>query len=699
MRKIVSLDEAKEEELVGSKAASLSAVEDVSRVPQGFVVTSEAFRDFLESNGLNDKILSILARTRIEDRRRLKDASREIMDLIDDFRMPDDLKDEIEEAYKNFVISSEAKKAGRKAMELIKAGREKPPVVVRSSPQREDGSSPGIYRNTLNVKGDDNLVGEVKELWKGFFSPEAIYYREKRGYAHDIPFGVLVQKMIEPDKTVSFLEVNPCDPETSVLEGVYGMGEIMANGEATPDFYFFSRDGELLRSETNNRDWIQDKNPSTGEIEKHPPSSNKKNTPLLDRREVEEVYSKASKIASRFSSTVTVELSIINGDLTVLDITPLRGYGRGREDENGEVAFEGLGLSPGEYSGEVVRSARNSQGKVLMKNMPPIKEMLFQEPGALLTSSGAFSSNYAKLARELEIPCVLVQDTGHNSLRTDEEVRIDAYSGRVFSTLENTETERTDHFTGDEPETSWKPEVSDDIESVTATEIVALVSSDDIDTVDSEGYDGLIVNLESDRRHRGSFGMGKERNLSEKLRRLNGKAELWVRSESSGQGLERISGLFDSIGSDYSSPLKIILPAPGFEELNSLVDSMGLSDISQKGMVVDTPELLLSVDEIPKSGVDLFLLDFEKLSHLFFGHEERGKIAKSPTFWQFMENFCSSCKELGIKVCVSDVYDKRYLSKLVESGIDSLAVTPERFGEVKKTVARVEKKLLLERTR
>ncbi len=702
MKKIISLEEARDEKSVGGKAASLAAVSGVSKVPQGFVIKNEAFREFLRNNEISDKILSILARTRIDDRNELKEASRNIMDLFRNTRISDELRNEIEEAYKNFVISSEAKKAGRKAMELIKAGREKPPVVVRSSPQRDGGISSGIYKSTLNIKGDDKLIGEVKEAWKSFYTPEAIYYREKQGYAHDAPFGVIVQKMVNPDKTLAYIERDPCDPDLSIIEGVHGMGSIMFEGEVKPDFYFFSSDGTLRKKEVNKKDWIQSRNPSTGEIEKRPISSSKKRRPLLDREEVNELYSRVSRISSRLGGPVVVEFCTRNGDIHVLDIVPLENYsGRRDYDDEGEVLFDGLGFSPGKTRGEISRSGRKSNGKVLMKNVPSTEDILLEKPKAVLTRSGGYSSNYAKLARELEIPCIMVEDSDRASPRTDEEVLVDAHLGKVFSYVASgSQSDGYMEISHDEKNESIGMDFSPDVSSVTATEIMLHMDPRDFNPDRFGDVEGFVVEIDgSGRTMGGGFGIKREDSFVDKLKSYMGDGEMWLKPEGSNRSLERLSNIINGLESSSRGPVKIILPASGYDEVGSLASSLGVSEDSRKGIIVDTPELLLSSDEASGSDIDIFLLDFERLSQLFFGHDNRGKILSSKSFWNSVEDFCKACKKAGSVVSVSDVLDKRYLKKLIERGVDSLIVHPENFSRANSTVARVEKKLLLERMR
>ncbi|GEM_PF-3427401 len=697
MKKILSLEDAYEEDDVGSKAASLAAVSETSKVPQGFVVTDQAMKDFLERNGISDKILSILSRTKIDDRRELKDASREIFNLFENFHISHELKNEIEEAYKNFVISSEAKKAGRKAMELIKAGRDNPPVVVRSSPKRDGNLSPSIYRSSMNVKGNDNLIKEIKESWKSFFSPGAIYYREKRGYPHDLSFGVLVQKMIVPDKTFAYLERDPCNPERSVLEGIYGFGELMFRGEVVPDIYFFDQNGSLVDKKTNRREWVQEKNPSTGDIEKQPSSSSKKDRPVLKDREASELASSLRKVTSRFGSSVAVEFCTRNGDFFVLDVMTLKNTNTmEREGQNSDVLSKGFGVSPGKVSGEVTRSERNSEEKILVKNLTSVFDILTKRPSALLTTSGGFSSRQAKITRELEIPSMIIEDPDYSSLSEGKEVVVDTVEGVVFS--HNRTKHEADGMQWDSETSSGGSLMAHNIDSITATELIVLTNSENFDPERFDDVEGCVVLVDGSNVSSMNFGISRERGLSDKLSRWPKEKELWLKPEDSDGGMSRVSELLGTIDRSPENT-NVLLSVNSFKDLDKKINSLGIPDETEVGLVVDTPEMLLSLGSLGDTGADLYLLDFESLVDLFFGHTKGRNVFSSKPFWSSIEDFCDTCREEGSKVAVSDVADKGFLMKLIENGVDTILVRPNKVAHVKNTVARIEKKLLLERMR
>lgn len=691
MDEIFSLPEAKDEERVGSKAASLAKVSDVGKIPQGFVVSNDSFRRFLENNGIKDKILSVLARTQIEDKSQVEEASRKIKDLFENVRISQDLREKIQEAYKNFVISSEAKKAGEKAMELIKAGREKPPVAVRASPTRDRNSSAGIYRSKLNVKGDENLLEEVKEVWKSFYSPEAIYYREKRGYGHDVAFGVQIQKMVEADKSVAFLERNPADSDEFVLEGVHGLGEILSKGEVVPDLYIFDKESSKLKErKVADKQWIQTRNPSTGEIERQTIQGSKKNSEVLERGEINRITSEAFKITSRFGFNALLEFCLKNGEVFLLDVSPIHEPNGRKEEQTGEVLMKGLGVSPGHFSGEITRGNKDLERKVFLAKKFPQKKMLFNSPGAVISDTGGFSSNGARMARELGIPGIVRTDSQKSSLREGRRISLDGFRGEIRAREESIFEEPFKGRSRASPTTGLS-------EQVTATEIMASLSPDQVGEVELEEISGAVLDLQDTSFRSPRFF---DRSGREILREsANLTREVWARtdlSESSPDIVETLKKMHRS----GEQNIHILFDVPTIEDLKSVDKQFNLPPTVQKGLVVETPILALSAEQICSKDIDLILINFDELTDGMLGWKgKEGNVINSTPFWEVIENLCRKCRENGIKVCVQKGLERRALKKFVERGIDSVLVGPESVDQARRALARVEKKLLLEKMR
>ena len=116
-------------------------------------------------------------------------------------------------------------------------------VAVRSSATAEDlpgASFAGQQETFLNVLGDSNLILKIKEAWASLFDARAIFYRHEQKFDHfRVGIAIVVQKMIESERSGIMFTIDPVTNEKSklVIEAIYGLGELIVQGEVTPDHY------------------------------------------------------------------------------------------------------------------------------------------------------------------------------------------------------------------------------------------------------------------------------------------------------------------------------------------------------------------------------------------------------------------------------------------------------------------------------
>jgi pyruvate, water dikinase len=121
-------------------------------------------------------------------------------------------------------------------------------VAVRSSACAEDSetaSYAGQQETFLNVLGGAEVCRRVVECWASFFSERALFYRSRKGSLDDLRMAVVVQRMVEPRKSGVLFTVDPVQRrrDRMVVEAVYGLGEQVVSGHATPDHYVVDRAG------------------------------------------------------------------------------------------------------------------------------------------------------------------------------------------------------------------------------------------------------------------------------------------------------------------------------------------------------------------------------------------------------------------------------------------------------------------------
>ena len=177
---------------VGGKNASLGEMigtlaDEGVRVPGGFATTADAYRHFIEQNGLEERI-----RAQVDAYRRAeqspRDTGKAIRGLILDGSLPADLAEAIRGAYRTL---------GRQR------DTEAPDVAVRSSATAEDlpeASFAGQLETFLNIRGDDALLDAVRRCYASLFTDRAIAYREDHGFDQlKVAISVGVQTMVRSD--------------------------------------------------------------------------------------------------------------------------------------------------------------------------------------------------------------------------------------------------------------------------------------------------------------------------------------------------------------------------------------------------------------------------------------------------------------------------------------------------------------------
>ena len=123
-------------------------------------------------------------------------------------------------------------------------------VAVRSSACAEDSqeaSFAGQQETFLEVEGADEVCDRVVECWASFFSERALFYRSQKGSLGDLEMAVVVQTMVDAEKSGVLFTVDPVARRRDrvLVEAVYGLGEQVVSGEITPDHYIADRTGEV----------------------------------------------------------------------------------------------------------------------------------------------------------------------------------------------------------------------------------------------------------------------------------------------------------------------------------------------------------------------------------------------------------------------------------------------------------------------
>lgn len=213
--------------VAGGKGASLARMTaEGLPVPPGFVIPSYVLRDSIDT----ERVLELAASR----------SARELQELVAATKPPDE---KITAAYENLV-------GARRTATYKRVGNRK--VAVRSSAVAEDSeaaSYAGQQETYLFVEGAEEVCRRVVDCWASFFSERALFYRSEKGSLEDLRMAVVVQKMIDPEKSGVIFTVDPVRRrrDRMIVEAVRGVGEQVVSGEVTPDHYALDRKGRVKR--------------------------------------------------------------------------------------------------------------------------------------------------------------------------------------------------------------------------------------------------------------------------------------------------------------------------------------------------------------------------------------------------------------------------------------------------------------------
>ncbi|MEK6818316.1 MAG: PEP/pyruvate-binding domain-containing protein, partial [Nanoarchaeota archaeon] len=222
----------------GGKGASLAEMFNFKfPIPPGFVVTAQAYSYFIKETGLDGRIKNALLNLDVNDTNSLNKVSAKIREMIEGEKLPREMEDEIIESYEMLGES----RNDSDALKMLKNSDEAF-VAVRSSATTEDladASFAGQQDSYLNVKGNHELLENVKKCMSSLFTARAIYYRTKKNFDHSKSYlAVVIQKMINSEKSGVMFSQDPTKGDNRiVIEAVWGLGEGIVSGKIKPDHY------------------------------------------------------------------------------------------------------------------------------------------------------------------------------------------------------------------------------------------------------------------------------------------------------------------------------------------------------------------------------------------------------------------------------------------------------------------------------
>ncbi len=305
--------------LIGGKAFTLSLLaREGMNVPEGMAVTVEAYRAFVSTTGLAERIHMELVRKRFEDMRweELWDAALRIRNLFLTTPLPAFLEEAL--------------------IESLRPGLAAKSLAVRSSAPGEDaeGSSfAGLHESFVNVRGVSAVIAALRKVWASLWSDAALLYRkELRLDVETSAMAVLIQEVVVGERSgVAFCR-NPNSPDQGVVEGVHGLNEGLVDGRVEPDRWILDRsEGRILSHTAPTRQ--EAVAPALEGTRLQPLSAEQRDRPPLTDDEVLRVFDLAMHAEAVLQYPQDVEWTIRDGVLYLLQARPITTLG----DAGGDV--------------------------------------------------------------------------------------------------------------------------------------------------------------------------------------------------------------------------------------------------------------------------------------------------------------------------------------------------------------------------
>lgn len=734
--------------VAGGKGANLSEIYNLKiSVPPGFVITAQAYDYLIEKSGIEEKIKELLAKIDYENTKQLNEITKEIRELITNSKIPKEMEKEILEAYEHLDVPDISPGIGR-ALDVLKKTPEPLFVAVRSSATTEDlaeASFAGQQETFLNVKGNDDLLDNIKKCFASLFTARATYYREKKGFKHEeSSLAVIIQKMVDSDKAGVVFSKDPARKnENIIIEAVFGLGEGAVSGKITPDKYVISKELKVLDKEIANKK-IAITRDSAGDKKEVKLTEKKSKSQVLKNYEIHKLSEIALKLEEHYKKPQDIEFAIEGEEIYIVQTRPITALEKriGAEEVKeleGEVILTGLAASSGIASGKIkiIENLEDldkiKQGDVLVTKMTnPDMVVTMQKSAAIVTDEGGLTAHAAIVSREMGIPAVVGTQEATTKLKEGEIITVNGSTGKIYK--------------GKTSETVLK-----EVKPVTAetkTEIKVMVdlpsfaeraAKSGIKKVGLLRIEGIIA--EAGKHPNYFLEQNKTQDYEEII--FNGVKkiaqyfeELWVRTSDirtdEFQNLEgapkekEANPMLGMHGVRYGIKNPEILKAElramkrvseGGKKLGVLISQLidveelkkvkeSLKEIEfldvKAGVMIETPSSVQSIRELCEEGIDFISFGTNDLTQYILavdrGNEEVQYLYNEmhPAVLYQLGYVIRVCKRNKVEtsICGQAGSRKEMVKFLVEQGIDSISVNADVAAEIADYVSEIEKGLI-----
>lgn len=412
----------------GGKGANLGELTRAGLpVPPGFVITAAAFHEAMRP--VRSQLQELWRSVDPEDAHSLAHVTEALRGVVLQAPLPEWLGTAVLAAYHQL--------------------RECSAVAVRSSATSEDTATTsfaGMHESFTNVVGDEALLDRLRACWASAYGQRVVAYRKAQGLTEEPEIAVVVQAMVDSARSGVMFTVDPATGDTShlIIEGAFGLGEVVVGGQVEPDTYVVDRAGpRVLEARVGQKDFrlVRD---GVGHEKREVLAPEEARRRVLDDVEVLELARLGLRVERHYGAPQDIEWAEADGRFYLVQSRPVT---------TGQVAasapapagapdkprVSGLGASPGRATGRVrvlhgaSEGDRLETGEILVAPMTsPDWVPTLRRAAAVVTNSGGMTCHAAIVSRELRKPCVVGTRTATTVLQEGEEVTVDGGTGTVW---------------------------------------------------------------------------------------------------------------------------------------------------------------------------------------------------------------------------------------------------------------------------
>jgi len=436
-------------ELVGGKNASLGEMignlTDLDiKVPGGFATTSHAYRDFLQHNNLGNKINKALENLDIENIDDLTKTGKQVRSWILESELPEKLMTDIKSEWNEMSNNKDVA------------------VAVRSSATAEDlpdASFAGQQETYLNIKGFNNIIKALHNVFASLYTDRAIAYRIHQGFDHSlVALSVGFQHMVRSDIGASGVMFT-LDTESGFRDAIfitssYGLGETVVQGSVNPDEFYVYKEAlkknkhPILRKTLGDKSvkMILGQSNSLGKtVEVIDVDENDSRQFSINDDDIIELARSALLIEEHYGRPMDIEWGKdgSDGKIYILQARPETVQSRSGNTINrytlkahssvlasGRSIGQKIGSGIAKIVNNVKEMHRIQDGDVLISDMTdPDWEPVMKKASAIVTNRGGRTCHAAIIARELGIPAVVGCNNATKSISDGESVTVSCAEG------------------------------------------------------------------------------------------------------------------------------------------------------------------------------------------------------------------------------------------------------------------------------